>query len=48
MATIAATLTSEVNKVLARLDKGETIETIITDLHAKTQSIRFDGNGYSP
>lgn len=47
MATIAATITSEVNKVVARLDKGETLESIINDLHAKTQNIRFDGNGYS-
>lgn len=47
MATIAATISNEVNKVLTRLDNGETIDSIITDLHAKTQNIRFDGNGYS-
>lgn len=47
MATIAATIASEVNKVIERLDKGETIQSIIEDLHAKTQNIRFDGNGYS-
>ena len=47
MATIAATIASEVNKVKARLDNGETVEAIIADLHAKTQAIRFDGNGYS-
>lgn len=47
MATIAATISNEVNKVLTRLDNGETIDSIINDLHAKTQNIRFDGNGYS-
>lgn len=47
MATIAATIASEVNKVKARLDNGETLEAIIADLHTKTQNIRFDGNGYS-
>lgn len=47
MSTIAATIANEVTKVSARLDNGETIENIITDLHARTQAIRFDGNGYS-
>ena len=47
MSTIAATISNEINKVIARLDNGEKIEAIINDLHAKTQSIRFDGNGYS-
>ena len=47
MATIAATIASEVNKVKARLDNGETLDAIIADLHARTRNIRFDGNGYS-
>jgi glutamine synthetase len=47
MATIAATVAHEVNKVKARLDNGETVQSIIDDLHAKTLNIRFDGNGYS-
>lgn len=47
MSTIAATIANEVTKVSARLDNGETIENIIADLHARTQAIRFDGNGYS-
>jgi len=47
MSTIAATIANEVTKVSARLDNGETIENIITDLHTRTQAIRFDGNGYS-
>jgi len=46
MATIAATIASEVNKVITRLDNGETLESIMADLHSKTQNIRFDGNGY--
>lgn len=48
MATIAATLTHEVNKVTERLEKGEKIEEIMSDLHKQTQNIRFEGNGYSP
>ena len=48
MATISATIASETNKVIARLDNGETIDAIIDDLHARTINIRFDGNGYSP
>ena len=47
MATIAATIANEVNNVIERLDKGETIESIMNELHARTQKIRFDGNGYS-
>jgi hypothetical protein len=47
MATIAATVASETDKVKARLDKGEKLENIMIDLHAKTENIRFDGNGYS-
>jgi glutamine synthetase len=47
MATIAATIAHEVNIVTERLEKGETVEAIIADLHAKTQQIRFEGNGYS-
>lgn len=47
MATIAATVANEVEKVKARLDKGEKLESIMSDLHDKTQNIRFDGNGYS-
>jgi hypothetical protein len=33
MATIAATIANEVNQVVDRLDKGETIEHIMNDLH---------------
>ncbi len=47
MATIAATIADEVNSVIERLDKGESIESIMNDLHEKTQKVRFDGNGYS-
>jgi glutamine synthetase len=47
MATIAATTAHEIEKVTKRLEKGETLEAIMADLHAKTQNIRFDGNGYS-
>lgn len=47
MATIAATVASEIEKVKARLEKGQNLENIMIDLHAKTQNIRFDGNGYS-
>ena len=47
MATIAATIANEVNNVIERLDKGETIESIMNELHERTQKIRFDGNGYS-
>jgi len=48
MATIAATVANETNKVKARLENGESLETIMVDLHAQTQNIRFDGNGYGP
>jgi len=47
MSTIAATVANEIDKVKARLDKGESLESIMQDLHTKTQNIRFDGNGYS-
>lgn len=47
MAVIAATLAKEMNLAQARLDKGETLDSIIADLTEATRPIRFDGDGYS-
>jgi len=47
MAVIAATLTKEINLVIDRLQKGESVASIIKDLTVQSKAIRFEGNGYS-
>lgn len=47
MAVIAATLSSEFQKVIKQLEEGKNIDDIINQLHKDTQAVRYDGNGYS-
>ncbi|MCB0369454.1 MAG: hypothetical protein KDD45_08395 [Bdellovibrionales bacterium] len=47
MAVIAATLASEMNKAIAKLDQGKTIDEVINGLLEETRAVRYDGNGYS-
>ena len=48
MASIAASFTKEINVINERLEKGEKIEAIMTELLQETKPARFSGNGYSP
>lgn len=47
MAVIAATITKEIDNVLAKLDKGDSIEKVISELTETSRAARFEGNGYS-
>jgi glutamine synthetase len=48
MAVIAATIAREIDFVLEKLDKGDSIEKVIADLTESSRPARFEGNGYSP
>lgn len=47
MAVIAATLSSEFQKVIKQLDEGKNIDDIINQLQKDTECVRYDGDGYS-
>lgn len=47
MAVIAATIAKEIDVVLAKLEKGQTIEAVIAELLETSKPARFEGNGYS-
>ena len=47
MAVIAATLAKEFKLTTEKLNKGVSLSEVITELHEYTQSVRFEGDGYS-
>jgi glutamine synthetase len=47
LAVITAVLAQEIQIASERVDKGESIESIIKELVEETRAIRFEGNGYS-
>ncbi len=47
MAVIAATMARTIEKILAKIQKGTTVEQIIAELTETSRPARFEGNGYS-
>lgn len=47
MTVIASIMTKGIREVIAELEKGQDIDSIILSLIKQTKQIRFEGNGYS-